>query len=144
MLKLHGQHHHFATNFKLIIHISAPSSISSLRKLSKLTLVRLLVQKKKKIIILIIKKKKEDCQYSLNGPLEIIFLLTNLLFIYRLFCREVNVIFCKELKKIGNAKMSRTMGREGGWNVEEGEFVEQANDDVDVRTPLISDPCHPR
>lgn len=40
--------------------------------------------------------------------------------------------------------MSRTMGREGGWNVEEGEFVEQANDDVDVRTPLISDPCHPR
>lgn len=40
--------------------------------------------------------------------------------------------------------MSRTMGREGGWNVEEGEFVEQANDDVDVRTPLITDPCHPR
>lgn len=144
MLKLHGQHLHFATNFELIIHILALSWISSLRKLSKLSLIRLLVQKRKIILIIKKKKKEEDCQYSLNGPLEIIFILTNLLFIYRLFCREVNVIFCKEPKKIGNAKMSRTMGREGGWNVEEGEFVEQANDDVDVRTPLISDPCHPR
>lgn len=143
MLKLHGQYLRFATNFKLIIHILAPSSISSLRKLSKLSLIRLLAQKKK-IILIIKKKKKEDCPYSLNGPLEIIFILTDSLFTYRLFCREVNVIFCKEPKKIDNAKMSRTMGREGGWNVEEGEFVEQANDDVDVRTPLISDPCHPR
>ena len=40
--------------------------------------------------------------------------------------------------------MSRTMAREGGWNVEEGEFVEQVNDDVDVRTTLINEPCHPR
>ncbi|CAD1473890.1 unnamed protein product, partial [Heterotrigona itama] len=39
--------------------------------------------------------------------------------------------------------MCRTMAREGGWNVEEGEFVEQANDDVDVRNTLINEPCHP-
>lgn len=39
--------------------------------------------------------------------------------------------------------MPRAISREGGWNVEEGEFVEQV-DDVDVRTPLTNEPCHPR
>lgn len=40
--------------------------------------------------------------------------------------------------------MTRETGRKGGWNVEEGEFVEQAGEDVDVRTLLTNEPRHPR